>query len=87
MMLRRKPGNNYDYYSANPEVMFDASDHEDDTVEESIRGTKPPPNRPAPYAPPTYLKQNSVPSPRRKLPELDSLAARFEALRYQKFQP
>ncbi|GAA0144486.1 hypothetical protein Leryth_024181 [Lithospermum erythrorhizon] len=76
----------YNISSANPKVKYDESDSEDGDMEE-YTGVKQPPNRPAPPVPGrTYAKQDSIPRVHPKLPDYDALAARFEALKYQKSQ-
>ncbi|XP_075486150.1 uncharacterized protein LOC142525604 isoform X2 [Primulina tabacum] len=65
--------------TARSDIKFDESDYEDDSEEMDVptRGYKqPPPNRQAPVAARVHPK----------LPDYDTLAARFEALKHQKSQ-
>lgn len=64
----------YNTPSSHSDIKFDESDCDDDDEMESLPSNAPPPGRPAPLAPRVHPK----------LPDYDSLAARFEALKYRK---
>lgn len=64
----------YNTPSSHSDIKFDESDCDDDDEMESLPSNAPPPGRPAPLAPRVHPK----------LPDYDSLAARFEALKYPK---
>ena len=76
----------YNVPSARGDIKFDESDCDEEIEMEEPDGTFLPPNRPAPQVPPAHVKQNPAPRVHPKLPDYDTLAARFEALKYRKSQ-
>ncbi|EEF40664.1 protein with unknown function [Ricinus communis] len=73
----------YNTSSPKSEIKFDESDCDEEIeMEESPAGIyAPPPKRPPPPVPSSHIHQVHP-----KLPDYDSLAARFEALKYQRSQ-
>lgn len=64
----------YNVPSSHSDIKFDESDCDDDDGEMEYSSSKEPPRRPAPQMPGVHPK----------LPDYDTLAARFEALKYRK---
>ncbi|KAL3527272.1 hypothetical protein ACH5RR_011928 [Cinchona calisaya] len=75
----------YNVTSAKSDVKFDESDVDEEMeMEKSADRMNQPPNRTAPQAPFMQVKQHSFPRVHPNLPDYDTLAARFEALKYRK---
>ncbi|XP_071914511.1 uncharacterized protein [Coffea arabica] len=80
--LRR---HSYTVPPAKSDVKFDESDVDEEIeMEKPGQGMNQPPHRPAPQAPGMQGKQDSFPRVHPRLPDYDTLAARFEALKYRK---
>lgn len=80
-MYRR---HSYNVPSKRSNIKFDESDYEEDEeAEDPSSEACPPPARPPPLAP-SSVTRDAVPRVHPKLPDYDDLAARFEALKYQK---
>lgn len=76
---------NYNVPPAKSDVKFDESDVEEEVeMEKPGQGMNQPPYRPAPQAPGMQGKKDSFPRVHPRLPDYDTLAARFEALKYRK---
>ncbi|XP_027073827.2 uncharacterized protein [Coffea arabica] len=80
--LRR---HSYTVPPAKSDVKFDESDVDEEIeMEKPGQGMNQPPHRPAPQAPGMQGKRDSFPRVHPRLPDYDTLAARFEALKYRK---
>lgn len=72
----REVNRRHSYNNVPPNVRYDEYDDDDDDAKERPRGTNRPPDRPAPHVPVRRVHP--------KLPDYDTIAARFEALKHHK---
>ncbi|KAK9285722.1 hypothetical protein L1049_024921 [Liquidambar formosana] len=79
----------YNAPTAHSDMKFDESDcdEEIEMEEPPPGGMYLPPDQPPPAVPASHVKKDPVPRVHPKLPDYDTLAARFEALKYRKSQP